>query len=176
MVECPLYLMTKPPPAAIGKLGLCRAAHCLDHSYSLDRFHCTVLRLGNESDRSPAEWQAIARRLGGFASAPFDVVFDTLDGRVLRGACGSTAASQFHRAIARHLAAAGFRIGPQGFWLHLTLAYRGPAHPRTAIEPIAWRVEQFALVRSVHAGIDGPGRHETLDMWPFTNLQLALAL
>ena len=56
------------------------------------------------------------------------------------------------------------------FWLHLTLAYDGPALTDTRkIDPIAWPVEEFLLIRSNRG-------HEELGRWPLVKRQHALAL
>ena len=109
--------------------------------------------------------------LATLATTPFEVAFDTLDGTMLRGARGSTGAAAFHREVAQHLITGGLYVPPQGFWLHLSLAYCGPGHHRAAIMPIAWHADQFLMVRSIpRVG------HQIMGRWPLIDPQLGFAL
>ena len=67
---------------------------------------------------------------------------------------------EFQGRLARDLAQQGFGIEDRPFAPHLTLARKaGAALPPSAIAPIGWRVEDFALVRL------RAGRYETLASW-----------
>jgi len=44
-----LYIMIKPPSAALRQVCAQRASYGLDDSYPADRLHCTMLRLGDEA-------------------------------------------------------------------------------------------------------------------------------
>ena len=65
--------------------------------------------------------------------------------------------------LAAHLGARGFALEPRPFAPHVTLV-RKVARPlrEVAFEPVAWRVTDFALVRSSLR----TGRYETLRRWP----------
>jgi 2'-5' RNA ligase len=167
-----LYVMLKPPPAHHRLLRGCRSAHGLDDSYPVDRLHNTMLRLGDGDAWSP---QAIARLRDAFGQVrfePFSVTFDQIEGRLLRGRRGMPAPALFHRTLRRHAATCGIKLPEYGFWLHLSLAYKGPSLVGIRkIAPIGWLVEDFRLIRSV----EGRG-HEELGRWPLFQRQFALAL
>jgi RNA 2',3'-cyclic 3'-phosphodiesterase len=63
-------------------------------------------------------------------------------------------------ALAQGLAARGFALDERPFAPHLTLARKtGARLPPARIEPIAWDVREFALVRS------RAGRYQSVASW-----------
>jgi 2'-5' RNA ligase len=164
-----LYIMIKPPSAALRQVCAQRAIYGLDDSYPPDRLHCTMLRLGDEADWSMTRLAQFKRLLGAMSGEPFAVAFDLIAGNLLRGAKGMPSAAAFHRLLRRQAEMCGVAID-HDFWLHLSLAYRGVAIAAARrIDPISWTVDEFLLIRS-HKG------HELLERWPLRQRQYALAL
>lgn len=165
-----LYIMIKPPAAALRQVCARRAAYGLDDSYPADRLHCTMLRLGDEADWTVTGLDQLKCLLGAISAEPFPVTFDLIAGNLLRSARGTPLAAAFHRLLRRHAEMSGMPIPRYDFWLHLSLAYRGAAITSARkIDPVGWMVEEFLLVRSDKG-------HELLDRWPLRRHQYALAL
>lgn len=165
-----LYIMIKPPPAALRQVCARRATYGLDDSYPADRLHCTMLRLGDDADWSVARLDRLKRSLDSMSAEPFTVMFDLIAGNLLRGARGMPSAAAFHRVLRRQAQMCGGPIPEHDFWLHLSLAYRGAAIAAARkIDPIGWMVEEFLLIRSDKG-------HELLASWPLRQQQYALAL
>lgn len=165
-----LYIMIKPPSAALRQVCARRASHGLDDSYPPDRLHCTMLRLGDEADWSDLALARLGRLLGALWIEPFPVTFDLIAGNLLRSAKGMPLAAAFHRTVRHQAAQCGVPLPEHDFWLHLSLAYRGAAIAAARkIEPVAWLVDEFLLIRSDRG-------HEVLDRWPLRQRQYALAL
>ena len=164
-----LYIMIKPPSAALRQVCARRAAYGLDDGYPADRLHSTMLRLGDDTRWPVARLDQFKRLLGTVSAEPFPVMFDLIAGNLLRGARGMPWAAAFHRVLRRQAEMCGVTI-EHDFWLHLSLAYRGAAiSAARTIDPVGWTVEEFLLIRS------GKG-HELLDSWPLRQRQYALAL
>jgi hypothetical protein len=162
--------MIKPPWRACRLLCGCRSAHGLDESYPFGSLHCTMLRLGGFDAWPPRLLDRLCRMLGEMWFDPFEVRFDQLEGRLLRGRKGIAAPTLFHGVLRRHAAVCGVPLPEYNFWLHLSLAYRGPGPIGIRkIDPIGWKVEEFLLVRSNKG-------HEELGRWPLVKRQYALAL
>ena len=165
-----LYVMIKPTLKARLLLCACRSAYGLDESYGPDRLHCTMLWLGDSAAWSPSALDRLCRALDELWLDPFEVAFDQLEGRLLRGRRGMAAPALFHRTLRRLAAACGVPLPDHDFWLHLSLAYRGPAPTGVRkVDPIGWLVEEFLLIRSDRG-------HEALGRWPLLKRQYALAL
>ena len=145
-----------------------QSAHGLHERYPSDRLHCTMLWLGDYDAWSPSQLDRLRSKFGEIRFDPFEVRFEQLEGRLLRGRSGM--AALFHRILRCHATTCGVRLPERGFWLHLTLAYDGPALADTRkIDPIGWPVEEFLLIRSNRG-------HEELGRWPLVRRQHALAL
>lgn len=168
--ETPLYFVTKPPPAQQAELERCRAAHGIDGSYGRERFHCTLVRLGDSRGMTSGVIGTIIRAAQSLIAEPFPITLDEIDGNLLKVRKGVRAAAAFQRALVQRLRASGVVLPPHTFWLHLSLAYRGTSNGRAKIHPIGWLAEDFLLIRSIH----GEGRHEEVGRWPLTPRQLGL--
>lgn len=73
---------------------------------------------------------------------------------------------ELRRGLLEQLRAQGRSPTPTGSAPHLTLHYNaGRQLPARPIEPLAWAVREFALLRSVEGGADG-FRYEVLGRWP----------
>lgn len=169
MSEPALYVMAKPPPELHPELCFRRSAHGLSAHYAIDRRHCTMLNLGSARNWAPPQLARLRAELGALYFDPFDVVFDEILDRALRGRKGMPAPAAFHRALRRVALRCGVELSQPNFRLHLSLAYKGTGVPRTRIDPISWRVEEFQLVLSDHG-------HTLLGRWPLVQRQYALAL
>ena len=165
----PLYLMTKPPRRQCEALRRCVSTFGLDAGYQPDRYHTTLLRLGESQTWSPVMMDSLCGLLRNVDAEPCPIGFDRIDGNILRGRNGLTGLRAFQRMLAWQVARLGFALPVHDFWPHLTLAYRGASSANGRIEPISWLVEEFLLVRSVH----GVG-HELLGRWPLRRRQYEL--
>lgn len=165
----PLYLMIKPPLTEREALRSCARRHGLDGSYAPEKYHCTLVRLGESRLWPPAALDLLGARLAALRAEPFAVVFDLLDGRALRPCKGLRRPGEFQRAAARLAAGCGVTLPESRFRLHLSLAYAGDPAPRARIAPIGWRVGEVLLIRSVH----GVG-YQQLGRWPLVPRQLEL--
>ena len=96
-----LYIMIKPPSAALRQVCAQRATYGLDDGYPADRLHCTMLRLGDDTAWPIARLDQLRRLLGLMSAEPFAVTFDLIAGNLLRSAKGVPAATAFHRALRR---------------------------------------------------------------------------
>lgn len=169
MPEPSLYAVIKPAIEQSVCFQRCRTEQALDEHYPLDRFHSTILNLGPAAAWAPEQVEKLRRAFGAVVFDPFDVVFDEIDGTLLRGGAGSSEAAALHRALRRAALTCGVPLPLHNFWLHLSLAYKGAGRPRARIEPIGWQVEEFQLVLSDHG-------HTVLGRWPLVRRQYALAL
>lgn len=164
-----LYIMIKPPSAALRQVCAQRSTYGLDDSYPADRLHCTMLRLGDEADWPVARLDRLKDLFATIMAEPFPVMFDLIAGNLLRGAKGMPWAAAFHRVLRRHAEMCG-PLPPHDFWLHLSLAYRGAAIAAARkIDPISWMVDEFLLIQSDRG-------HQLLERWPLQQRQMALAL
>src|ERR1043165_907438 len=133
-----LYLMLKPPPAQRRALRHCVSTYDLDAGYAPDRYHCTLLRLGESQAWSPAMLDELCALLGSVDAEPCSVVFDRLDRNLLRGRNGLTGLRALQRRLAGQVRRLGFNIPDYNFWPHLSPAYGAASETRAVIEPIGW--------------------------------------
>ena len=134
------------------------------------RYHATLHFLGDHPMLRNDIVDAAVSAAGRVKCAPFDVVFDTAAGFhgreppcVLR--CSQVPPAmqalwdELHRALL--LAGLGAHLS-RSFTPHVTFAYSRGGLPQAApIDPIAWKVDGFALLHSVVGG----GEYHTLDAW-----------
>jgi 2'-5' RNA ligase len=165
----PLYLMIKPPPAQRRTLAHCVSTHGLDPGYAPEKYHSTLLRLGESQAWSSAMLSELCGLLGTIDAEPCAVAFDRLDRNLLRARKGLTGLRDFQRRLVRQVDRLGFPIPEYRFWPHLSLAYGAASDAQANIEPIGWLVTDFLLIRSIH----GVG-HELLGRWPLRRRQLEL--
>ena len=126
-------------------------------------FHLTLAFLGEVEEARARLLPSIA---GEIEARPFRLSLDRVGSfpraRVAWAGCAKAAVelAGLQAALAAGLAEGGFALEERPFAPHLTLARKTTASlPPAAIEPIAWRVEEFALVRS------RAGRYETAASW-----------
>jgi 2'-5' RNA ligase len=165
----PLYLMLKPPPSQRAALRRCVTGYGLDAGYAPEKYHCTLLRLGESELWSPAMLDALCRLLRTVDAEPCAVAFDRLEGSLLRGRKGLTGLRELQRKLARQACRLGVPLPEFRFSPHVSLAYGAAPDRKNAIAPIGWLATEFLLVRSVH----GVG-HEPLGSWPLRRRQYEL--
>lgn len=131
-----------------------------------DRFHVTVLGLGNY-DGLPRSIVAKAIEAGAaVTSRPFEVAFDRVtsfagnDVLVLRGGAGVDGIVMLHHALGVAMQKSGLNAGSQ-FTPHITLLYDGRRVEEQFIDPIRWTVRDFVLVHSLR----GRTMHIPLERW-----------
>jgi RNA 2',3'-cyclic 3'-phosphodiesterase len=137
-----------------------------------DRLHITLHPLGSY-DAPPENLVAAAcKAAASVAAASFDICFD----RVIT--FKSTAAKkpvtllpdneiqplmELERRLGAALAAAGLMVRPTPkLTPHITLAYSDGFSGQQAVDPVRWRVNEFALIHSHY----GKTRHDLLGRWP----------
>ena len=136
------------------------------------RYHATLHFLGDHAQLREDLVDAAIAAAGKVHANPFELVLDVASGFhgreppcVLRCAQTPTALQTLWQDLRQALMLAG--LGAQlsrNFTPHVTFAYSRGAMPHTVpVEPIAWRVEGFALLHSVVGG----GEYRTLDAWRF---------
>jgi 2'-5' RNA ligase len=145
-----------------------------------DRLHVTLHHLGDYAGL-PQDVLAMAREAAAGVEAPgFEVGFDrasSFNGKprnhpfVLLGDTGVAALRKLQSALGRSLAGAGLgRLLGSEFTPHVTLLYDDRVITSQAIDPIAWRVNEFVLVHSLL----GQGERRILGRWPFTAARVDL--
>ncbi|HXF65580.1 MAG TPA: RNA 2',3'-cyclic phosphodiesterase [Burkholderiales bacterium] len=165
-----LFFAVWPSPEvqrALGALAAALRRECGGRAVPADNIHLTLAFLGGvERGRLPA-----IEALAGAVSAPrFDLSVTRVQywahNRIVWAGVERCpeALSGLAEALARALAEQGFRLERRPYVPHITLlrdARRAPASG--AVPPVAWPVEQFALVESVPHG--GARRYEVLRRW-----------
>lgn len=134
-----------------------------------ERLHITLELVGHDSDAKVVEAACRAADAVHFPvmDARFEaaVTFSAPSGPfVLLGGGGLDGVRELRTALGCAMAEHGFT--PQrAYEPHMTLGY-DPRHrvERIAIDPIGFRIAEFALVKS-HIGLS---RHEVLRVWPLT--------
>ena len=142
-----------------------RAARLGGRAVPLPNLHLTLAFLGEVAE----DRIGIALEAGATARGePFSLVLDRL-GAFRRAGVAWAGASEADPALLRlqgslagSLAARGFELEARPFNPHVTLVRKveRPLRDETA-PPVAWRVTDFALLRSDRGG----GRYETLGRW-----------
>ncbi len=137
-----------------------------------DRLHITLHPLGSY-DALPENLVAAAcKAAASVAAAPFDICFD----RVITFKSNAQKKPvtllpdneiqplmELERRLVAALAAAGLKVRPTPkFTPHITLAYSEEFSGQQAVDPVRWRVNEFALIHSHY----GKTRHDLLGRWP----------
>ena len=168
------YFCAVPPPevrAAMFRHWQQLAARLPDrYAFRHDALHVSLLGLVQGRGPVARSLDQVKAAMEGFRHPPLDLVFDRIEtlGQKPKGhpAIALSATAQPQDALASRiyqvLRLAGAAVKPPGKILaHVTLAY-GPAIARHMLTvPLSWRVESFALVKS----IQGEGRLEILGEW-----------
>lgn len=140
------------------------------YAFRHDALHLSLLGLVHARGPVAGSLDQVKAAMEGFRHPPLDLLFDRIEtlGQKAKGApaIALCAMTQPQDALASRiyqvLRLAGAAVKPPGKTLaHVTLAY-GPAIERHVLTvPLSWRVESFALVKS----IQGKGRLEILGEW-----------
>lgn len=161
-----LFFAVWPDASAAARLAtLARdlALACGGKPVPAAKIHLTLAFLGEIApDRAVAAVEA-AR---GVRFAPFGLALDSIGSfRAARVAWAGSVAPQaeleaLQSDLAGRLRAAGFALEDRPFAAHATLSRRAVrAVPRARVDPVAWTVESFTLVRSG----TGTGSYEVVE-------------
>lgn len=162
-----LFFALLPPPVTRGRIGALRDTLGDGHDpVPNDRLHL-ALGLSEDFGAYPSLLAERMRAIGdGVLCDPFDLRFDRMTGSAhavaLRPAHRNIGLEALQVMLARGLRAHRIARADWEFSPHMTLAYRKCGPLSRAIQPIEWRVEEFALVHS----LIGQGRHAVLARWP----------
>ena len=138
---------------------------------SIERFHVTLIFLGDHVGLPRQIVALAARAAAGVAVPPFEVELDRVASfprrrnlpLVLLGSDGVAGLTALHQSLATALKAAGLAHDRRsGYTPHLTLLRDDRCVAEHAIEPIGWTAREFVLVHSLL----GRSRHVTLARWP----------
>ncbi len=137
-----------------------------------ERFHVTLLHLGDYVGLPQDIVAAAAKAASSVAATPFDVAFDRAASfrggpgnrpLVLRGADAAGALAAFHQALGATMSKAGLgRHVKRDYAPHVTLLYDERGIDEQAVETVGWAVHEFVLVHSLL----GRTRHVPLARWP----------
>ena len=163
-----LFFALEPSEDALRALADCAARVAREtggRPMPADKIHLTLAFLGEVPEVRIPEAEGAAEASGG---PPFTLVLDRL-GAFRRAGIAWAGASQPDPALLRlqgtlaaHLGARGFTLEPRPFSPHVTLARKVDKTLRDLpFEAVAWRVTDFALVRSNLVS----GKYETLRRW-----------
>lgn len=156
-----LYVMAKPPAQLQRTIG---ALAEVAGNRSPELLHTTIQPLGDRSWLTDADIAAACRRLSSVRYAPFIMLFDRIEGgdsMALSGGSRNCAAQDFRLAILDALFGHFRQLPAHHLDPHMTLDYRGGRPGRLLDQPIAWLVEEFVLVESIH----GETRHIEWGRW-----------
>lgn len=173
-----LFFALQPPLEALAAVGSAaqrlRDTRLISGKWTKpEKYHVTLNFLGTHAGVPQPLIDAAAQAADELAFAPFTLALDRawrFRGRgqspciLLADAASADVLREFHGALGARLHAHAVPFeNTREFTPHLTLAY-GEWHAPAPqpIEPIRWRSQDFALLRSDAA----TGRHERLACWP----------
>ncbi len=156
-----IYVMLKASPALV--------RHVWDfeetaRSRPPELLHMTIQPVGDRSWITDADIEATCAALSRLRYAPFVMQFDRIEGGETMSLSGGTRnyiAQDFRLAILDALFTHYERLPSYRLDPHMTLDYRGHPRGRLLDRPIAWMIEDFSLIESVH----GETRHIELGRW-----------
>lgn len=136
------------------------------------RYHATLHFLGDHATLRDDLVAAISTAVDTVSLAPFPWTLDqasSFRGRqpplILQGTVTPEPLQQLWQRMQHALVLAGLgKSLERQFTPHITLAYARDALPTTAIAPIEWRIDGFALLHSVLGQGDG---YQVLGRWVF---------
>jgi 2'-5' RNA ligase len=152
--------------AALAKLSEDLAARAGGRAVPPDKIHLTLAFLG---EVAPDRADDLVKSADRVREAPFDLVLDRIGAfrraRVAWIGCREAppALVAAESLLRQELNAREFELEERAFTPHVTLVRKAEKTlPPEAIAPIAWRVEEFALVASEL----GSGTYKTMASWP----------
>ena len=154
--------------SALHARALALNAECGGRVMRRDTIHLTLVFLGDTPAHELDRLQALAAQLDGqrFAFA-LDRVGSWKRNRILWSGPSSVppALAELGRALGGRLRAAGFTLEERAFAPHVTLVRNAGAAPAEAqVAPLAWEVDDFALVASERRAAGA--RYRTIGRWP----------
>lgn len=154
-------------PETEAALSIEQLAQGLGEKYGLNgevlatkRFHISLHHLGDFVGL-PQDILAMAGKAAAVAAAvtpSFKIVFDRAMSFVVRpgnhpfvlcGSDGVAALTAFHQSLGVAMARAGLKLKTSHYTPHLTLLYDDRRIAEQIVEPVAWSVREFVLVRSL---------------------------
>lgn len=126
--------------------------------------HTIIQPVGDRSWLTDADLDAAGRALSRLRYAPFLMLFDRIEGgedMALSGGTRNCAAQDFRLAVLDALFGHFRQLPAYHLHPHMVLDDRGGRPGHVLDRPIAWLVEEFALVESIH----GETRHVELGRW-----------
>lgn len=156
-----LSVMLKPPVDLAERLWRLPEA---SRFRPADMLHTVIQPIGDRSRITDAGIAATARALSRLRHAPFLMMFDRIEGGdslALSGGDRNLAAQDFRLAVLDALCGSVGGLTRYDLHPHMTLNYRGGTQDHLLDQPIAWMVEEFALVEST----DGDTRHVEWGRW-----------
>lgn len=160
-----VYFRLVPVEAAILSMDGVRLANDMPRTYRRERFHVTLVPLGDIRLISAEMMRRILLAAESLQAEPFRLSFHRLDGNLLKGK-GMQAAKDFQQALVRQLEAFDVPVPDYDFDPHISLAYTEWQQRNVAIDPIRWTATEFTLVNSIHG--KGP---KPLGSWPLVARQ-----
>ena len=143
-----LYLMIKPDPDAAAAMDDLRRQYGLARKYIPERFHFTLVPLGDIRLMSSENLELIRSAAASLQAEPFEVTLNRISGNALVGSRMRTLRNFQHALVAR-LDACGVDLPGYTFDPHVSLAYEGWQQRNILVRPISWRVRQLLLINSV---------------------------
>jgi len=129
-----------------------------------DLLHVTIQPIGSRNWITDVDIDAARRALSRLSHAPFLMLFDRIEGgntMALRGGLQNCVAQCFRLAVLDALSGHFHHLPRYDLRPHMTLNYRGNSAGRLLDQPIAWMVDEFQLIESVH----GETRHIEWGRW-----------
>ena len=131
--------------------------------------HISLLGMGPYAAIPQVVLEAAHRAAAAVVLPPFDLEFDraaSFGGTlrwpvVLYGGEGDNGARMLRRALISQFETVGFAFKTKPFIPHMTLLYDRRQIAEQSVEPIRWRVREFALIHSLH----GHTQHIPLARW-----------
>jgi RNA 2',3'-cyclic 3'-phosphodiesterase len=172
-----LFFAVFPDPMAAADIT--HLAQTLRHQHALhgnpipkSRLHVTLFFLGDYAGLPQSLLTAAKTAAERVEAAEFDVIFDkvsSFSGRsrkhplILSSADGLKSLREFREQLAGRLMLTGLgRLLARQFIPHVTLLYDDKELKLRPVEPISWKVREFALVHSLL----GRTEHRVLGRWP----------
>ena len=156
-----LFFGIRPPPGLADAIDDVRRDFGLDRSYDKDRLHITLAPLGYRDLVGEGALAAARTAADAIRHPAFRIVFDRVEGGILRGSEPIRGLIAFQRTLSRALAAHGVgSVRHEPFRPHVTLTYKG-APGSYSIDGISWLADEFVLIQSLQRA----SQHELLGRW-----------
>jgi 2'-5' RNA ligase len=173
-----MFFALWPPPDAAAALHAIARTQSRQSAGFVTRPDCIHLTLVFLGDVPAARVEALRAPPPAIAGPPFDLCLDRF-GHWVRNGIAWTAPSivpdaltALQSRLADWASAQGVPVDTRPFRPHVTLLRRAARFvPEDPVQPMAWRVREYALVRS-HNGQNG-ARYETIGRYPLNHAAVA---